>query len=225
MANRPIFLPNGSSKTLTREVGIEFQWFPGMSASQKRKSIGSLHKAAKDRLKISNILEISSKSENPLGVQLSAFNLLLSLNQAKVSVEVAFQSGKRFIGGGPYEDLLSKSSREAKRDPRLKNSGQLIDFRLEGKTWGLEPKTAFYDWLYLSALSEHESLAIQLCDFDGFTDIEFNPKKSINCQARSAALYVSLKREKMLESALSSKEAFLKIIGHKDSATSQQVLF
>ena len=58
----------------------------------------------------------------------------------------------------------------------------------------LEPKTAFYDWLYLQALCQNRTLADQLLQYSGFTDIEFNPKKSFSTQARSCALFVALCR-------------------------------
>ena len=36
-------------------------------------------------------------------------------------------------------------------------------------------------------------------EFDAFTDIEFNPNKSLNCQARAAALFVAMKKLGRLE--------------------------
>jgi hypothetical protein len=78
MANRPVYIPKLNYElpgVITKDV--EFKWFPGMSKSQKQKSITSLHEAAID-LDISPILEISSKSEIELGVELSAFNLIHS---------------------------------------------------------------------------------------------------------------------------------------------------
>ena len=50
-------------------------------------------------------------------------------------------------------------------------------------------------------------------EFDAFTDIEFNPKRQVNCQAAAAAFYVSLCRTGKLEEAMSSREAFLRIHG------------
>jgi hypothetical protein len=44
--------------------------------------------------------------------------------------------------------------------------------------------------------------------YAGFTDIEFNPQRSINCQARSAALFLSLMKRGDLESALHTPTAF-----------------
>ena len=53
---------------------------------------------------------------------------------------------------------------------------------------------------------------VYILEYDAFTDISFNPKKSINCQAEAAAIYVSLYRQNLLKEALSSEEAFLKIV-------------
>ena len=49
-------------------------------------------------------------------------------------------------------------------------------------------------------------------EYDAFTDIAFNPQKSINCQAEAAAVYVSLKRQGLLEAALNNRADFLKIV-------------
>jgi hypothetical protein len=60
-------------------------------------------------------------------------------------------------------------------------------------------------------------LSQPILDYQGFTDIEFNPTRSFNCQARSAALYAVLQKRGFLESALSDKEGFLEILSRKDS--------
>lgn len=211
MAKRPIFIPKTSGSLLVVGMPIEFVWHPGMSKSQKQKSIRSLHDAAKQSRGIEKILEISSKSENELGIQLSAFNLMLNANGFKSTIEVLFQGSKVFSKGGPYNDIYQKTSREAKKDERLKNSGQLIAFRYNNRDWPLNPQTVFYDWLYLTALRQNPSLSEQLLEYDGFSDIEFNPDKSINCQAASAALYKSLTKRGLLELALSSADEFIKI--------------
>ena len=89
--------------------------------------------------------------------------------------------------------------RDAKRDPRLKASGALRSFFFDGKQMPTTPTTAFYNWLYINALLENLELAGQLTAFDGFTDIEFNPDKSRNCQAEAAAVFVALSRLGLLE--------------------------
>jgi len=182
-----------------------------MSKSQKQKSIRSLHDAAKQTRGIEKILEISSKSEDELGVRLSAFNLMLTDNGSSASVEVLFQGSKVFKHGGPFTDIYNKTSREAKKDRRLRESGQLIKFLYNDREWQLNPKTAFYDWLYLSALRQNPSLSERLLEYDGFSDIEFNPEKSINCQASSAALYKALVERDLIDVALFSPDEFIKI--------------
>ncbi|HCM9719220.1 TPA: hypothetical protein N5O37_001548 [Enterobacter hormaechei subsp. steigerwaltii] len=213
MAVRPVFIPTNAGNVLSVTKDVDFPWAPGMSKTQKQKSIRALHAAANE-LGVNSLLEISSKSEDELGVKLSAFNLRIKTKKLgkEFTVESAFQASKVFEMGGPYVDILEKSSVEAKKDLRLKESGSLVNFKFYNTLWPLVPRTAFYDWLYLSALNQNKQLALHLLRFDGFTDIEFNPAKSINCQARAAALYVSLVRRNMLDDVLSSKDEFLSVL-------------
>jgi hypothetical protein len=76
----------------------------------------------------------------------------------------------------------------------------------------LEPKTAFYDWLYVSALFPQREYLAQLCQYAGFTDIEFNPDRSINCQARSCALFVALTKGQLMDEAMSSATSFVGLL-------------
>jgi hypothetical protein len=214
MASRPIFIPQPSGDLLVRTEYVDFEWSPGMAVSQKQKSISSLHEAA-IRLDIcTKPLEISSKSESDLGVRLSAFNLkgATKKRDQAFTVETLFQSSKVFENGGPYRDLLNVSSRAAKKDERLQDSGRLIEFDLFGEKWPLEPKTAFYDWIYINTLAKNENLAEQLGQYDAFTDIEFNPNKSINCQAYSVALFRALTMRSLISDILGDKEAYFDII-------------
>ncbi|MBO2637518.1 hypothetical protein I6M42_12800 [Shewanella algae] len=211
MAVRPIFLPDQNLVGVI-ERAIEFKWHPGMAASQKKKSVAELHLAASG-LGITRVLEISSKSEDELGINLSAFNLLITTKKYKktFTVETAFQGSKVFERGGPFKDLLGLDSKAAKKDIRLKESGNLIAFRFFNKEFPLIPRTYFYDWVYINALVQHEDYTNSLQEYDGYSDIEFNPKKSINCQAHSVALYRSLKINNKLNIALESPESFLDI--------------
>jgi len=119
MARRPIFLP-GRDDALVEERCVEFEWHPGLSVQQKRRSITSLHRAAGEA-GVSPVLEVSTKSEAALGRSLSAFNLVLDAGEAgRFPVEAAFQGSKVFEKGGPYRDMYGLSGREIKRDERLK---------------------------------------------------------------------------------------------------------
>lgn len=208
-ARRPIFIPQEASPYV-KEVEIEFDWFPGFSTSQVRKRIMALHDAARQQ-GIKPILEISSKSENPLGVKLSAFNLHIREGNRSFSIECAYQGSKVFERGGPYVDLYQVSSRDAKTDPRLKSSGKLMGFNYLGVNFPLMPVTAFYDWLYIRALYQNIELSTQLLDYKAFSDIAFNPKKSVSCQARSAALFVALYTNKLIEDAVEDKDFFINL--------------
>lgn len=228
MATRPVFIPDEQGKAIVHPVDVEFVWHPGFSSTQKQKSVQSLHHAAKER-GVFPLLEISGASSDALGRSLSAFHLLVTLpGVGQIPVECAFQGSKVFQQGGPYQELYEVPAREAKTDPRLRSSGSLVSFRLQDEEWPIEPKTTFYDWLYLSALVELGDEAERLLEFQGFTDIQFNPARSLNCQARSAALYVALRKSDRLTEAMGSQSDYLAIMGQKSTSplyTSQPRLF
>lgn len=212
MARRPIFVPLHDGKRYVLEHYVDFEWHAGFAKSQKQKSIRALHEMALTEYGVKNPLEVSSKSEDPLGVALSSFNLTFATQRGRtLTVEAAFQGSKVFQEGGPFVDILDMTPRDAKRDQRLRSSGPLRKFRFFGSEWNLEPKTAFYDWLYINALLKNPGLIPQVTDRDGFTDIEFNHERSINCQARSAALFCALYHNDKLAFALETRENFLSL--------------
>jgi type I restriction enzyme M protein len=214
MAVRPVFVAQGA-KPFVKTENTEFRFYPGFALSQSRKSIESLHAAfiAKNPEYAGKALEISTKSDNPLGVRLSAFNLLYRLSDGrKRCVENVFQAGKRFSDGNQYTEIMDLPASEAKRFPALRTSGAVVGFRLEGMDFPAEPKRLFYHWLYVRALSQDRQLADEVTAYRAFTDIVFNPQKSLNCQARSAALFVALKETGLLEEAVSSPERFAEIV-------------
>lgn len=212
MAKRPIFVPLHDGKRYVLERYVNFEWHSGFAKSQKQKSIRALHEVAFKEYGVKNPLEVSSKSEDALGVALSSFNLKFTTQKGRtLTVEAAFQGSKVFEMGGPFTDIFDFSPIDAKRDDRLKSSGQLVKFSFFGNDWDLEPKTAFYDWLYINALMKNEDLVNSVTDIDGFTDIEFNPERSINCQARSAALFCALYHSDKLDYALNSHENFISL--------------
>lgn len=160
MAIRPVFLPSFAGTQLVTVRKVTFEWHPGLSFAQKRRSVHSLHAAYHLIDPTSHILEVSRASEMNLGKALSAFNLRVSIPDWDVPrpVECVFQSSKVFERGGPYLDLLDVHPIEAKTDSRLKDSGRLIGFCYLNESWPTMPQTAFYDWIYLTALHEHPNL-------------------------------------------------------------------
>lgn len=211
MAIRQLFIPKKNYIGVKTE-NIEFKYFPGFSETQKQKSIETLHFACYEN-GFRNILEVSTKSPVVLGRKLSAFNLAAEtiVYHQKFTVEQAFQSSKVFENGGPYTDLLHKTSREAKLDVRLKSSGKLKYFEFFGKKYESFPPTLFYDWLYINTLLKNIDLLDGLNEYCSFTDIEFNDKKSINCQAYSLALFKSIKNNNVDLSNLKDISFFKRI--------------
>ena len=196
-ATRPVFVPDASG-VLVREELIPFTWHPGMALAQVQRSLDSLHEEAAIT-GLTPLLEVSTRSRNPLGVRLSAFRLRLhtTATSEPVTVEAAFQSSKLFEGIGNLGHLLTwEDGRAIKAAVGEYRDVPLEGFLFEGTRWELSPTTAFYDYLYLRALcdtfSAEPDLRDSLDEFTGFTDIAYNPKKSLNCQARSCALFVAL---------------------------------
>jgi|ERR1700724_3060461 len=224
MAERPIFIPCKDAPGMVKEIKFSIPWHSGFAPIQKKRNIDALHAAAA-KAGYAPLLEVSSKSDEKAGRHLSAFHLKVHSDSAgDIPLECAFQGSKVFERGGPYTDLFEVEPKVAKRDSRLQESGRLIRFEFDGKRFPLLPMTVFYDWLYVCAIFPHREWLKKRLDgevhYAGFTDIEFNPNKSVNCQARSCALFVELMDEGLLEGAVSSPEKFIEIMS---TSSRQQV--
>ena len=195
MANRPFFIPNDNKDELVKTELVEFKWFSGFAKVQKQKSISSFHENISKQFRYNKILEISTKSKDKLGVKLSAFNLKINFKNKEYFLESLFQGSKVFSNEGPYEDIYKKESIDAKKDERIKRS-DLKEFSFFGEKFTLE--FDFYSWLYFLALKQNKKLTGEILHYQAFTDIEFNPEKSLNCQAYSAALYLSMIKNNIL---------------------------
>lgn len=214
MSKRPVFISKEVFPFYEKKE-VEFDWFPGFSLAQKQRSIVSLHSAFRSLCPGNTVLEVSSKSTVAVGRQLSAFNMEYPLKTGKkVLLECIFQGGKTFVSGGPYTDLYDVHPRDAKRDVRLTTSGALKEFQLEGDIFPLVSVDFFYCWIYSKALYENPSLleTVRSMEYDSFTDIEFNPEKSINCQAKALSVFKGLVMAGRIDEAMQSKDEFLKIV-------------
>lgn len=99
-----------------------------------------------------------------------------------------------------YLEPISNNPRELKSllkaFMKANKNAKLSHFAYKGEIFETNAGVAnsesyFYDFLYFRALRENfsKSEIRQILQYDIFTDIEFNHKVSINCQARSCALY------------------------------------
>lgn len=211
MASRPVFLPSYQGKKLVEERSFDFHWASGFAEVQKKKNIHSLHQKAMHN-GIQRVLEISSKSEEELGKRLSAFSLKLQVGGEVFPLESVYQGSKVFEKTGPFPEIFSFAPRDAKRFIRENSGGRITGFRLEGEDYPLSPKNAFYDWLYIRSLENHADWIKEKVVYDAFTDIEFNPAKQINCQARAFAEYLSLVERDELHAAASDFNYFASML-------------
>lgn len=215
MANRYVYFINQEDFNFQKE-DITFKWYPGFSKEQKQKSMMSLHEAFLAQHKDVHILEVSSKSKSQTGIQASAFHLNITTQKGhELTVEQVFQSSKVYKYAGSQNYLLEKgfSARDMKKKLReIDTSDYMVKYHCFGRDFPLEPKTIFYNWLYINALTQNPEVAEALLKYDAFTDIEFNPKRSYNCQAEACSIYVSLHKRGLLDKALNSIEDFKKIV-------------
>ena len=223
MSIRPVYMPDKYEQEFVKSEDINFTWYPGFAVTQKQKSILSLHENIEKEFGINKILEISTKSLENLGIKASAFNLTLEWGGIKSTVESFYQGSKVFKHGGPYVDLYKKESIFSKKDERIRNSGELIEFSFFDESWGINDN--FYSWLYLMALNQNKDISDKLIEYEAFTDIEFNPKKSFNCQAYSAALFVAAVNMHLDISNIRTSENFKQIFPKKKLKNFQKELF
>lgn len=166
------------------------------------------------------------------------------------SVENWFQAAKVFekdgIVSGPYPELLevrmpkrylnssiSKDVANQYRNDPLFNRIQketykapLIRFEMLGSCYPMVPRSCFYDYLYVSALNQEKnaSLAESIMQYRVFTDIMFTPgsgsKRKYNTQARSCAIFVSLRKRQAVDAATRDIQSFIEAVGYQESQQS-----
>lgn len=168
MAKRPIYVSTDSIDNPYIETDIEFNWIPGNTYNQKCKRRDSLINEIKKYFDINMHLEISTKSNNNLGKNLSALNLKLNNNGLILPVEKFYQDGKIY------------------------DSNEFKGYKLGDLFFDKDPYGLFYDYIYILALYQNKEYHEALKPYYFFTDIEFNPNKSINTQARSASIFKTL---------------------------------
>lgn len=204
--------------------------------------------ASKTDLQPNEILEVSTASHDmEVGQALSALNLIYvdPITQESHPLENWFQASKVFIKDGiemgPYIELLhikrpksyinpcpdKKTAERFQGDPLFDKiqseigGGQLGCFKLSGEKYPLIPKSAFYDYLYISALCQPQNKAVaeKLLNFRVFTDIMFNPgsdkKKKFNTQARSCAIFVALSKRGVLNCDIPTFSRFVQAVRYE----------
>lgn len=198
MAERSVFVSQ-DAYPFFEEIRVQFDYFPGFALSQKRKSQIALHQNFLRAYPQERVLEVSSASLYSLGAALSAMNLKKRTKQGITSVESVFQSSRIYGENGeigPFPEWLFLPGRACKKAVKERSMGlPCTRYRFDGLDFGAPGHcvSLFYNYLYLNALCEQENrdaaegLRASACT--AFTDLATN---SLNCQARSCAIYVSL---------------------------------
>jgi len=168
MAIRAIYIYTGDIEKPVLVQDISFKWISGMSYPQKCKRRDSLASEIAKLYDIKRWLEISTKSDKEIGVNLSALNLFLKTTTGTDTVENIYQKSKVFGEKG------------------------IIGFKYNDCEFSNIPTGMFYDYVYMYAVLQNHDLIDQFVQYDIFTDIEFNPNKSLNTQARAAAIFKTL---------------------------------
>ena len=209
MAKRLLFRPSNEFNEYVKETEIDFEWKSpytyGKEATQR--NLERLHSEIVNLCNIDydDILEVSGACSLGLGKNLSAFNLGIEdknhkgmYKKNKYTVESLYQGSKVFEDGGPHHELYTYASSAAKYKIREKQCGGIIGFNYHGIEYPSEPKDAFYNWLYCTILCNESnkglinSLINRKIEFFGFTDIFFNHKQQIACQARAIAIFMGM---------------------------------
>ena len=206
MAEKSVFISK-VEYPFFEEVHVNIDWFGGFALSQKRKCQIGLHQNFLMEYPKEKILEISSSSLMSLGAKLSAMHLNKRTLKGITTVESAFQSSRIYGDGakriGPFPEYRFLPGRECKK--LVKEAAKEMhsyQYELDGLTFYAPAHhiSQFYDFLYLNALlePENEEVKNKLLQekYTAFTDLA---TKSLNCQARSAAIFVGLVRAGMID--------------------------
>ena len=224
MESKPVFMPRVGSDNLVKTDMVRIERHVGFATRQKKKTLNDLHRVIKKKYGFKNVLELSTKSGNKLSFPLSPYSLQITNDDGQnYSVENAFQASKVFEQGGPYLDLLTEKPRQARKDDRLISSGELTGYDYFGMEWGVEPLTTFYDWLYINALKQHPELHEEVIQYQAFTDISFNPKKSVHCAAYSLAMFVALHKRDLLQ-GVEDPGTFYDLVTEFELSNTEQLL-
>lgn len=233
MTERSVFVSK-NVYPFVEEIKVNCEWFGGFALSQKRKCEIGLHRNFLRVYPNEKILEISMASINPLGKKLSAMNLkkrvyIMDKKKGRLgitSVESAFQSSRVFTDGetqiGPFPNYLMVPGKESKK--RVKELAQgMHSYKYEfEKEVFYAPNyhiSLFYDYLYLNALLEDENRDVMLelisGGYSAFSDLA---TVSLNCQARSCAIFIGLFRAGLLDK-VKSKNMYLELFRTREDGT------
>ena len=205
MAQRSVFIGK-DVYPFFEEVGVQFYYFQGFALCQKRKNQIGLHESFSEAYPERKVLEISSASLYSLGAALSALNLKKRTQAGVTTVESAFQSSRIYGENdeiGPFPELLFYPSKECKKLVVEQSCGlPNRHFRFDGMDFYSPDhfRSLFFDFVYLNALCEEENKpVVDRLLTEGYSAFSDLATKSLNNQARSCAIFVSLVKNGLID--------------------------
>ena len=151
------------------------------------------------------VLEISSRSDEPLGRSLSAMRLRAADTDdvRGLPVESIYQAAKCYGDQGPDEQPLPNGFDAKRRDRERRGAGALAGFEHDGRFWPATSGSAFYDrlWIKAAGAAAGEDPA-SLHGYAAFSDQFHRPGQAVACQARAAAMLVGLDRAGQLDTVV-----------------------
>ena len=139
------------------------------------------------------VLEISSRSRDPLGRSLSA--MFLKEPQSGHPVEAVYQAAKCYGDSGPAE-VLNDGFRSKTRDRDRAGTGRLRGFDQGGTFWPSETGTQFYDKLWMVSA---RAAGVGATEHNAFTDMFHQRGRSMACQARTMAMMQGMIKARCLD--------------------------
>ena len=138
--------------------------------------------AARGRPPAGRSLEISSRSRDPLGRELSAMNLPAAGDPRRRPVEAVYQAAKCYGGGGPDTPGCDSGYATKRRDRERRRDGPLSAFEHLGRRWPTETGSAFYDWLWPRSATARWRIGVvdRLREHDAFSD-QFHHAGALAC--------------------------------------------
>lgn len=168
MAIRPIYISTKDISNPVLQKDINFNWISGLSYEQKCKRRDSLANSISNLYDLNEWLEVSTKSDKDIGIKLSALNLKLHTLYEDVSVEQIYQNSKVYC------------------------NKKIVGFKYGNIEFSNKPYGMFYDYIYMRALLQNPQFYTEIKNYNIFTDVEFNPYRQLNTQARAIAIFKTL---------------------------------
>ena len=192
MAERPVFEVTTKGNAFVKYHSIQFSW-NSRNNGDETISDAFINRARK---RFSNeVLDLSSNSKNELSKRISARHLTIQKNDEEEKVIDIFNKSRLEV-------------EEEKEGGRFKVQQNAYEY--EGEHWPSWPRSAFYDFLCVQALNQQEDVHEELLEYQLFSDLRSVAGMKNIYHAGSVALFVSLKKRNLLETALTSKQDFLK---------------